>query len=272
LSPIERARSILVELATRDIGAIDVSPESVARTGGRLVPAIAAAITRVMPTTEPIHAQLATAWGQDAKGADLLRRCLVLSADHELNPSTYVARCVASTAASPYAAVIAALGALSGPRHGGQALYVETLLHELGDSEDFMSVLAGRLQRGEVMPGFGGERIPGFGHALYPNGDPRAANILAALGRLKLSRRNSAILKIGREVSEAVGRQPNMDFALAAVSFVLNLPRGSALGVWLVGRTVGWIAHAIEQYALGTLIRPRSRYVGLMPLPEEGMS
>jgi citrate synthase len=271
LSPIERARSILVELATRDLGALDVSPESVARTGGRLVLALAGAITGAIPTSKPIHNQMATAWGLDGNGADLIRRCLVLSADHELNTSTYVVRCVASTAASPYAAVIAAFGTLSGPRYGGQPIHVETMLRELGDSKDIMGVLAARMQRGESIHGYGGERIAGFGHPLYPNGDPRAANVLDALSRSKQSRRIAAVLKVGRQISEAVGRQPNIDFALGAVSFVLNLPRGSAQGVWLVGRAVGWIAHTIEQYALGTLIRPRARYVGILPKPDDGI-
>ena len=132
-------------------------------------------------------------------------------------------------------------------------------------------MLAGRLQRGESIHGYGGERIAGFGHPLYPNGDPRAANVLDALSRLKQSRRISAVLKIGRQISEAVGRHPNIDFALGAVSFVLNLPRGSAQGIWLVGRAVGWIAHTMEQYATGTLIRPRARYVGILPKPDDGI-
>jgi len=266
LSPIERARSILVDLASRDLGALDISPESVARTGGRLVAAIAAAITGIPTAGLPIHAELASTWKLDSSGADLIRRCLVLCADHELNTPTYVARCVASTAASPYAAVIAALGTLSGPRNGGQLSHVESMLRQLGDSQDIMTALASRLQRGEGIPGYGGERFPGFGHPLYPDGDPRAVHILDALSRSKPSRRSNAVLKIGRQVSQAVGRHPNNDFALSAVSFVLNLPPGSALGVYLIGRTVGWIAHAIEQYESGAHIRPRARYVGIPPV------
>ena len=268
-SPIERARSVLVALATQDLGALDVWSELVVRTGGRLVPAVAAAIAGVMPANAPIHRQLAVAWGLDEDGADLIRRCLVLAADHELNTSTYVARCVASTAASPYAVVIAALGAFSGPRHGGQTSYVESLLRDLVGAQDIMSVLKVRLQR-EGFAGFGGERIPGFGHPLYPNGDPRAANILDALSKSKPSRKSSAVLKIGRQISDHISREPNFDFALGAVSTALDLPLGAGLGVWLVGRTVGWIAHAIEQYSIHTLIRPRARYVGILPAPEEG--
>jgi len=272
IAPVDRARSILMALASQDVGALDISSESVARTGGRIVPALASSITGAMPTTKPIHDQLAAAWSVDASGADLIRRCLVLSADHELNTSTYVTRCVASTAASPYAAVIAGLGALSGPRHGGQAVHVESLLREVADSQDVMGVLVARLQRGEGPPGFGGERIPGLGHPLYPNGDPRAAHILDVLSKSKYSRRSTAVLKMARQVSETVGRQPNFDFALGTVAAILNLPPGSALGIFVLGRTVGWIAHAMEQYASPTLIRPRARYVGVLPALDDASS
>jgi citrate synthase len=164
---------------------------------------------------------------------------------------------VASTGASPYAAVIAALSALSGPRHGGETSQVEILLHGLAASRSTLGEVAGRLQRGE--------RIPGFGHPLYPDGDPRAKSILGALAASRLSRRAAPVLKMGREIAELIGRHPNIDFALGAVSHVLRLPRGSGLGLFLLARTAGWIAHAIEQYASGSLIRPRARYIGIQP-------
>jgi citrate synthase len=258
LSPIERARAVLVEIAVEDIGALDTSPDQVARTGARLLRALAAGLSAAKPGTAPLHAQLATAWGIDRGGADLIRRCLVLTADHELNASTYVARCVASTGASPYAVVLAAIGALSGPRHGGETSHVEILIRHLASSRDTRREVAGRLQRGE--------RVPGFGHPLYPDGDPRAASILGALAAGKLARRSGPVLGIGNEIAGLIGRKPNIDFALGAVSFVLGLPPGAGLGMFLLGRTAGWIAHAIEQYAAGTLIRPRARYTGTLPV------
>ena len=267
ISPIDRAQSALVDLAREDISALEIAANSVVRTGGRLVPALAGAITGVMPTGGPIHLQMARAWGLDHRGAELVRRCLVLAADHELNTSTYVARCVASTGASPYAAIVAALSALSGPRHGGQAIHVEYMLRDLVKSQDLMGPLAERLQRGTETPGFGGERIPGFGHPLYPDGDPRAANILDAMQQAKLSRSN-AVLGMGTTISELVGRKPNFDFSLGAMAVSLNLPQGASLGIWLVGRTVGWIAHTIEQYATEMPIRPRARYAGVLPVME----
>ncbi len=254
---MDRARAVLVGLATQDVGALEVSAGAVARTGARIVPALAAAVSGAMPATAPVHAELARAWRLDAEGSDLVRRCLVLATDHELNASTYVARCIASTGASPYAVLLGALGALSGPRHGGETDRVETLLREAQRTDDVRSVVAARLQRGE--------RIAGFGHPLYPDGDPRCRHILEAVKASRHGRRSEALLDFGRLVAEMIGRRPNIDFALGVVSVVLRLPPGSGLGMFLVGRSVGWIAHAMEQYATGTLIRPRARYVGPLP-------
>jgi citrate synthase len=210
-----------------------------------------------MPLQAPVHRQLAAAWRLNAAAADLVRRCLVLEADHELNASTYVGRCIASTGASPYAVILGALGALSGPRHGGETSKVEVLVRELIGRRDARRVLAERLQQGE--------RIPGFGHPLYPDGDPRARHILEALQASRLKPRGEAALRLGAEVADLIGRAPTIDFALGVVAHALRLPAGAGLGMFLVGRSVGWIAHAIEQYATGALIRPRARYVGVVP-------
>jgi citrate synthase len=254
---MDRARMILVGLATRDVGALDVSAQAVARTGSRLVSVLAASVTGALPTRIPVHRQLAQAWRLDDEGGDLVRRCLVLTADHELNASTYVGRCIASTGASPYAVILGALGALSGPRHGGETNNVEVLLREVLRTGNVQSAIAERLQRGE--------RIPGFGQPLYPNGDPRAAHLLTAIKASRHGRRSEAALGAGHEISELIGRKPNVDFALGLLAVVLHLPQGSGLGIFLVGRSVGWIAHAIEQYVTADLIRPRARYVGILP-------
>jgi citrate synthase len=256
---MDRARMVLAGLALHDVSALDVSGRAVVRAGARLVPALAAAVTGILPTRELLHVQLAIAWGLREEAADIIRRCLVLAADHELNASTYVARCIASTSASPYAAMLGALGALSGPRHGGETSRVEALLREALRAGDTQRIVAERLQRGE--------RIPGFGHPLYPDGDPRAVHILDAVRGSRYARAGEPAFRVGREIAGLIGRHPNVDFALGLVSIVLRLPPGSGLGMFLVGRSVGWIAHAAEQYASGTLIRPRARYVG--PLPEQ---
>jgi citrate synthase len=256
---VERCQIGLVALGDEDLSALDLTRARVARTGWRILGELTACIAPTLPSPDPIHRRLAAAWRLSEAGADLIRRCLVLMADHELNPSTFVARCVASSGATPYAVVAAALSALSGRFHGGETARAEGLLHELLEGIDPIAIMAGRLARGE--------RLPGFGQPLYPEGDPRAIAILAALAQA--APEAHALAERAAEAGlRLIGRHPNVDFALAATAIGLGLPRDSALGLFIIGRTVGWIAHAIEQYESGILIRPRARYLG--PRPNEG--
>lgn len=229
-----------------DWATADLTRAGVVRSGERILAALTAAAGGIGPATAPVHRRFAKGWGLDDARAAIVRRCLVLLADHELNASTFVARCVASTGATPYAVVSAALGALSGGRHGGAVLRAAALFAELAPQADPVTAIAERLARGEA--------VPGIGHPLYPEGDPRAVAILYAL---------SAIVPRARRL---VNWRPNVDFALAAAAAALGLPQEAALGLFLIGRSVGWIAHAIEQYESCVLIRPRARYVG--PRPE----
>jgi citrate synthase len=258
---IERCQIRLACVSDQDLPALDLTRAGVVRTGRGILRELAACITQAASLPGPIHRQLAAAWGLDEAKADILRRCLVLIADHELNASTFVARCVASTGATPYAVVSAALSALSGRRHGGASARAEALFAEIARGGDPMAVMAGRLARGED--------LPAFGHFLYPNGDPRAAAILDAIARASPETRQ-LIETAAAAGTRLTGRRPNVDFALAAAVIGLELPQNSALAIFVVGRTVGWIAHAIEQYESGVLIRPRARYVG--PRPEGEVS
>ncbi len=202
----------------------------------------------VLPSALPLHERLASVWGVGPKAADLIRRALVLTADHELNASTYAMRVVASTRAPLGACVLAGLAALVGPLHGGMTNEVRALLADPAVTADPGTAIAIRLARGE--------RIPGFGHPLYPDGDPRAAALLP-----RLTPRSH-----GQRVVEAMhamtGIAPNIDFALLVLEKRLHLPTGAAFALFAVGRTVGWIAHALEQWRDGTLIRPRAVYPG----------
>jgi citrate synthase len=196
----------------------------------------------------PLHERLASAWGAGPKAADLIRRALVLTADHELNASTYAARVVASTRAPLGACVLAGLTALVGPLHGGMTNELRHLLADPLVATDPSGAVAVRLARGE--------RIPAFGHPLYPDGDPRAAALLSRLQPPPLARR------LIDAMSAMTGIAPNIDFALLALEQRLRLPTGAAFALFSVGRTVGWIAHALEQWRDGTLIRPRALYPG----------
>lgn len=256
LGLIERAQLRLAVCAGADLPALDLTRAGVARTGGRILCELVAATAGEAIRDTPIHRCLAAAWNVGEIGADLLRRALVLIADHELNASTFVARVVASTGATPYAVVMAALAALSGRRHGGASARAEALLREVLRGGEPMAALAERVARGE--------ELPGFGQFLYPAGDPRADALLAALARARPDR-GRTIAAAAEAGTRLAGHPPNVDFALAAVSAGLGLPREAALGLFVVGRTVGWIAHAIEQYESQVLIRPRARYVGPPP-------
>jgi citrate synthase len=260
LGLIERCQIRLAALAAADLLALDLTRAGVARTGAQILAALAAALVGEEASEAPVHRRLAAAWRLGEAGADIVRRVLVLIADHELNASTFVARCVASTGATPYAVVGAALAALSGRRHGGASARAEALLREVLRSGEPLAALAERLARGED--------LPGFGQFLYPEGDPRARAILAALGAVPapvLPEGGRLIMAAAEAGAQLAGAPPNVDFALAAAAVGLGLPREAALGLFLVGRTVGWIAHAIEQYESQILIRPRARYVGPPP-------
>jgi citrate synthase len=195
---------------------------------------------------------------RDCGAASILSAALILCADHELNVSSFTARCVASTAATPYDVVMAGLAALKGGKHGGATARVDAFLREIGSVKNARRVIADRLRRAE--------RLPGFGQPLYPQGDPRARTLLEL--RAKTYSRTRAMelaSAIAAEVHRVTGQHPNLDFGLTTVAWVLNLPAGSPLALFALGRTVGWIGHAIEQYEVDGLIRPRARYVGRIP-------
>ena len=194
----------------------------------------------------PIHTALATAWGASDK--NLIRRALVLCADHELNASAFAVRVVASTGAALPACLTAGLAALSGPLHGGMTERVRALMAEPGMAENPRSAIEARLARGA--------RVPGFGLRLYPEGDPRAASLLGAFSPAP------HWLALFDAMRDLTGERPNIDAALLAVEQHLGLPQGSALAIFAVGRTAGWIAHALEQHQDGRLIRPRATYAG----------
>jgi citrate synthase len=202
----------------------------------------------VRASSLPMHERLASAWGGSAKAADLIRRALVLTADHELNASTYATRVVASTRAPLGACVLAGVAALVGPLHGGMTNEVRALLAEPAVAADPLGAVAVRLARGE--------RIPAFGHPLYPDGDPRAAALLSRALPPPRARR------LIEAMAELTGIAPNIDCALLVLEERLRLPTGAAFAIFAVGRTVGWIAHALEQWHDGTLIRPRAVYPG----------
>lgn len=255
LTVFEQFQVFLPLAAAVDPAAYDLRPAAVIQTGARILNLLTS-IAAGGQAQDGIAQRLAGAWcpGDAREAAKLLGAALVLCADHELNISAFTARCVASAGAAPYAAVNAGLAALQGTKHGGNTARVEALLREVGTAEQAQMVIVERLKRGET--------IPGFGHPLYPAGDPRAHTLLAmAVGQPGLA----LPVAVCEAVEGITGEPPNIDFALVAVARGLGLPAGAALTLFALGRTVGWIGHILEQYATDRLIRPRARYVGLPP-------
>jgi len=251
---------VLPLAAQADLPAYDLRPAAVRQCGARILRTLAAAA--VYPSAAgagPIAEVLARHWAPKQPGAArLLNVALILCADHELNVSAFTARCVASAGATPYDVVTAGLAALRGSRHGGHTARVEALLEAVGTPGQAGRVLAERLQRGEA--------LPGFGHHLYPppGGDPRGRALMElAQTHFRRSRAVAVAQAVAAGAERLVGEQPTVDFGLVALARALGLPRGAPLALFALGRTAGWIGQALEQYALGQMIRPRARYVGV---------
>jgi citrate synthase len=253
-NPVERFQMALPLAATHDLRAFDLT--AVPQTGARILNLLTT-IAVNSPITDTIAHTLQQAWATNLpEAAALINSALILCADHELNVSAFTARCVASAGTTPYGAVIAGLAALQGNKHGGHTERVEALFREVGEGNRVRMTIASRLRRGE--------RIPGFGHPLYPDGDPRAKMLLARTTAV-FPHKTTLAQAIINEVQQAIGQHPTIDVALVTLVRALDLPLGSPIALFALGRTAGWIGHAIEQYNLDQLIRPRARYTGKVP-------
>ncbi len=184
-----------------------------------------------------------------------VQAALVLVADHELAPSTFAVRVAASVRADPYAVVATGLGALGGALHGGATLGAELMLRAAAGPGDAPHVVGDLLRRGE--------RIPGFGHFVYKSGDPRAVLLIEVVSRhAPRSPRLAAARAVLAEARRRALPEPNIDFGLAMLASVGGLAAGAGEAIFAVGRTAGWIAHALEEYDRNAPIRPRSVYTG----------
>jgi citrate synthase len=262
LSPVERCQVALPLAGAADHGGWDLRPAAVIATGARILRLLAGAAAGRIESG--VAATLQTGWAPGRpEAAGPIASALILSADHELNVSAFTARCVASAAASPYDVVAAGFAALKGTRHGGHAERVEALFREAGSAAGSAAgarrVLVDRLRRGE--------EISGFGHPLYPDGDPRGAALLEIAAEVAPgSPAVECALALAAAGRELIREHPTIDLGLVALARALDLPAHTPLALFALGRTLGWIGHAIEQYALGKLIRPRAAYVGEMPV------
>jgi citrate synthase len=257
LTPVDRCLVLLPVAAALDHASWVEDRGAMLEAGVRVLRLLTAAVTARPPSPTPIHEQLAAAWKVPAERAPLIRAALVLSADHEFNASAFAARVVASTGANLYGATMAGLAAINGPRHGGLTRRVAAFFDDLKDVSDLDRELARRV-RDHIY-------IPGFGHPLYPDGDVRAATLFALAREIVPRSPELAFAeRLAAATERLLDRKANVDFTTVTVERDLGLPRDSALAMFLLGRTVGWIAHALEQSG-GALIRPRARYTGPRP-------
>ncbi|MCO6184768.1 citrate synthase family protein [Rhizobium sp. L1K21] len=254
-APLSRAIALAALGGEADMRAFNRSEEGRAEAGARVMRLVAAACLGTEPSGDPIHLQIARTWDITEKThQDLIRRALVLLAEHELNASAYTVRCATSTGINLYDATAAGLAAVKGPRHGGQGPLAARLLHQMAE----VDIESGIRERVSL-----GEGFPGFGHTVYENGDPRGENLLSALTKAGAEKRLS--VELPRLVRESTGLFPTIDYALAVMTHLFGLPPGQETVVFAIARTAGWIAHAFEQQDANRLIRPRARYVGPPP-------
>lgn len=229
-------------------GGASRSPAMLAESASQVLHTVARALAGGEGVDRPLHQRLAGLWGR-AEAAHCIRRSLVLLADHELNASTFAARIAVSTGASLWAGALAGLSTLSGPRHGLASRGIIALVGDMEPSPGLIEVSL-RDWLGE------GREMPGMGHPLYPYGDPRCIALLEGFEP------TAPFLAYRAAAWELTGDAPNIDFALAAMLARFDLPPDAGLTLFALGRTVGWLAHMMEQIASGEAIRPRARYMG----------
>ena len=260
--PLERLQVIVPALAAADPLRLHLDRPAVIAAGRCLI----AGMVECMPAVGPHEPEGASTIAERLVSRlclvpprpgmlDVIRAALVLLADHELAASTLAARVAASVRADPYAVVATGLGAMGGALHGGASFGAETMLRAARQPADAVRAVGELLRRGE--------RIPGFGHFVYENTDPRAVFLL---NLIRQAAPDSQFLAVADAVlTEARGRAlpaPNIDFALAVLGAVGDMIPGAGEVIFAVARAAGWLAHAMEEYARNTPIRPRGIYTG----------
>lgn len=242
------AHVTLGHIAGESAPTVGLATSVLQRESARIIGQLAAAFVGGLPDTSvPLHERICHIWRLDASCTDLIRRALVLLADQELTSSAFAARVAASTGASLGACAAAGLATVSGPLHGDATRRVYALI-ELANERGAERALRRYLDSG--MP------VPGFGHPLYPEGDPRATNLLQNFEQPE------PIVALIAAAEKITGNKPTIDVALAALVDHCRLQTDAAFALFAIGRSVGWMAHAMEQIAQATLLRPRARYTG----------
>lgn len=272
---MDALRTLVSALGHSDPGADDRFPQAAYRTAVRLtaqVSSLVATCGRLNAGGGPIdpdpalsHAAnflyMLTGERPDALATHALDVALVLHADHELNASTFAARVAAATLTDIHSAIVAAIGTLKGPLHGGANADVMRMLLEIGaaaSAEKVDEVIRGKLARKE--------KIPGFGHRVYRTEDPRATHLRQMSRDLGRRAGNTAWFEISQRIEALMKAEKklyaNVDFYSASTYYSLGIPIDLFTPIFAVSRISGWTAHVLEQYANNRLIRPRAEYTG----------
>ncbi|WP_310549790.1 citrate/2-methylcitrate synthase [Paenibacillus glufosinatiresistens] len=267
-------RSAVSALALYDSAADDMSREANEIKAVKLqaqLPTIVAALARIRQGLEPVAPKseasiaenfLYMLWGRepDAVSVKALDAALVLHADHELNASTFAGRVTVATLSDIYSGVTSAIGALKGPLHGGANEAVMRMLEEIGSPDNVDSYISGKLERRE--------KIMGFGHRVYKNGDPRAKHLMKMSHELGVMKNDTSLYDMSVRIEELItsrkGLKPNVDFYSASVYTQLGIERELFTPIFAISRVSGWTAHILEQYEDNRIIRPRAEYTGLI--------
>lgn len=264
--PLDRLRVSAAALAAADPMRYGIREEAVVVTGRRLLVALAESLPRRLgdPPSPSLAGLLWAGLGAAAPapgGLEIMNASLVLAADHELSTSTLTARLAASLRADPYSVVSVGLCALGGVMQPVASLAAESLLAQIDGPGQAAQVIGERLRQGQ--------RIPGFGHGLHRAGDPRAALLLQLLaGAYGDAPRWPVVASVLGASRERGLPEANIDFALAALAHLAELRHGASEAIYALGRSAGWLAHAIEEYGHRSAIRPRAIYVGVPVGPE----
>jgi citrate synthase len=272
---MDALRTVTSALAHYDSDLADVSPQAQYRKAVRLTAQVGTIVATwgrlqngggpLAPDPAMSHAAsflyLLSGERPNATAIRALDVALILHADHELNASTFAGRVAAATLTDIYSAIVAAIGTLKGPLHGGANAEVMKLLLELGQTatgERVDEVIRGKLARKE--------KIPGFGHRVYKTEDPRATHLRRMSQDLGKQSGNTAWFDMSQRIEALVKGEkklnPNVDFYSASTYYALGIPIDLYTPVFAVSRMSGWTAHILEQYANNRLIRPRADYTG----------
>ncbi len=270
--PMDVVRTLISYLGAEDPDEDDSSPRSNYAKSLRMfavLPTIVAADMRRRRGLAPVAPHSHTSYAQnflhmcfgdvpESAVVDAFEQSLVLYAEHSFNASTFAARVVTSTQSDIYSAVAAAIGALKGTLHGGANEAVMRDMLEIGSADQASEWLRRKLARKE--------KVMGFGHRVYRNGDSRVPTMKRALDRVAAVRDGQRWLDIyqvlEREMLAATGIRPNLDFPTGPAYHLMGFDIGSFTPIFVMSRITGWTAHIMEQTASNELIRPLSEYVG----------